>query len=135
MLVEIILLIFLCRAIGSTMRNKGRSAIGFQILMVVMLFAGEFMGGLVYGIYAGMTNTPIQPGFNPEILLFAVLGGGAGVAMTFVIAALVPSLQRPSYAPIQYASSAPDFAQPQPSSSNPYNAYDTAPQVQRPQYQ
>jgi hypothetical protein len=77
-MLEIVLLVFLCKRVGAMLRAKGRSAGWFQFLVVVGWFAGEFMGAVVAIMLAGLGGGAVYLG--------AVLGAAAGVTAVYVAA-------------------------------------------------
>jgi hypothetical protein len=77
-MLEILLLVYLCRKLGEMLRAKGRSAGWFQFLLAVAWFAGEFMGAVLLAILAGMGGAALYLG--------ALLGAAAGVTAVFIVA-------------------------------------------------
>ena len=45
-MLEIILVIFMCKSIGKKLRAKGRKPLVFQFMLVVMWIGGEIAGGI-----------------------------------------------------------------------------------------
>jgi hypothetical protein len=85
-MLEILLLVYLCRKVGEMMRAKGRSAGWMQVLLVVGWFAGEFMGAVLGVVLAGLDGAPMYLG--------ALLGAAAGATAVFVVAkSLAPAYQ------------------------------------------
>jgi len=81
-MVEILILWQLCQSIGNIAREKGRSATGYQFLLVAMWFGMEFLGGVV-GLIA--TNQ------NGYAYLLALAGAVGGAIIAFVIAKSRPT--------------------------------------------
>src|SRR3954463_3453341 len=81
-MLEIILLVWLCRKIGAIAREKGRKAVGYQFMLVGMWLGGE-IGGMVAGVL--MVGANPGGGINPTAYLFALMGAAAGAIVTFVI--------------------------------------------------
>lgn len=79
-MLEILLLIFLCKRLGTMLRAKGRSAGWFQVLLVVCWFGGEFVCAL-----AMMVITQ-NPNVDATIYIGALLGAAGGAIIVFVIA-------------------------------------------------
>lgn len=75
-MLEILILIVLCRNIAAKARAKGRSGGGFGFLLVVLWICGEVGGGIV-GLVAATALGGGDDG--PEILL--ILGGMLGGAI------------------------------------------------------
>lgn len=89
-MLEIILVIVLCKSIGNVLRNKDRNPLLFQVMLVAMWIGGEIVGAIV-----GMIVYAIQHGAPPDGIalvpyLFAIAGAGCGAAITFLIAHLMP---------------------------------------------
>lgn len=87
-MLEILLLIFLCRKkLGPMMRAKGRSAFGYQFLLVASCLAGEFLGvmtGTALHVFAAV-QVPAYP--------LALIGAVAGCVVAFVVAKSVPPIR------------------------------------------
>ena len=84
-MLEILLLIYLCRELGKILRAKGRSAGWFQFLLVILWFGGEFFGA-VAAVIIGFED-------GPAIYLGALLGAAGGAVLGFVIAkSVAPAL-------------------------------------------
>jgi hypothetical protein len=82
-MLEILLLISMCKSIGRIVREKGRSATPFQVMLVVLWLVGEFVGAVVGAIVLGG---------GMAIYLFALMGAAAGAIVTFVIAKNLQSM-------------------------------------------
>ena len=80
-MLEILLLVYLCRQLGQTLRAKGRSAAWYQFLLVVLWFGGELFGGVV-ALILGIDGIGMYLG--------ALLGAAGGAAIGFVIAHSLP---------------------------------------------
>lgn len=78
-MLEIIALIFICKTIGNIARNKGRTAIGYQILGVLLWFGFEFAGAVVAIVVAAIATGNEQPG-----MLIAYGGALAGALLSVV---------------------------------------------------
>lgn len=90
MLLEIIALFFLCRALGNMLRKKGRTPIGYQVLLVVAVFGSEALVGIA------VVAVSLFLGGEPEVGLGAIaIGIGAAAisaGLVFLIVHLLPSL-------------------------------------------
>jgi hypothetical protein len=75
-MIEIVLLIGLCRNIGRKVRNRGRSAVGFQLMLVGMWFGGEFIGGVVGTIITTLADGQYT---GPGLLAYIMALAGAGI--------------------------------------------------------
>lgn len=81
-MLEIILLIFLTRRVGETVREKGRRA-GWYKLMAVLLWIGcEVAGAVVGGIVTAVSGA----GNNLLVYLFALIGAAVGAGISLLIA-------------------------------------------------
>jgi hypothetical protein len=97
-MLEIIILFFLCRSLGTTLRDKGRNPIGFQILLVLAWIACEFIGGFVGYIFGAIVTGDEDNAFIVGI--GGALAGAISAAVTvFMIAkSLHPAVEtEPSY--------------------------------------
>ena len=101
-MLEIILLFFLCKGLGTILRGKGRKPLGFQILLVVLWFGGEFAGGIVGGVIQAVRN-PGQQEFQMDATtyLLALLGAAIGVCFVYFIAYILPPVQQ--FSPQSYS--------------------------------
>ena len=109
-MLEIILLVFLWRALGERLRKKGRTPIGYQLGLVALWFGSEFCAGVIYGLIA-MMNGQQEPEFGIGIYLLALLSAAASAVFMFTIVHFLSDLNE---APRQNSS----FGNP--SSDNPY---------------
>ena len=89
-MLEIIILYFLCKNIGETMRNKGRTAIWMQIMMVCFWFCGECLGVFAAATYEVITTGNENMEMSPRMYLFALSGAILGTITTYVIAWIIP---------------------------------------------
>src|SRR3954469_6345272 len=76
-MLEILLLISMCKSLGKMLRAKGRNAGLFQFMLVMMWLGGEIVGAIV-----GM----VVLGGGGAVYLFALLGAAAGAIVTWIIA-------------------------------------------------
>jgi hypothetical protein len=96
-MLEIILLFFLCRSLGTTLRNKGRSPIGFQIMLVLGWIACEFIGGFI-----GFIVGAIVTGEEDSALLFGIGGALAGAISAAVTVFMIAKSLEPAVATDPY---------------------------------
>lgn len=90
-MLEIILVYFLCKGLGSMLRAKGRKPLGLQILLVVCWLGGEFAGGMVAGVIQVIRNPGQQEvQVDITIYLFALGGAALGTGFVYFIAYLLP---------------------------------------------
>ena len=86
---EIFVVIGLCKQIGAILRKKGRKAGWYQFLVVVAWVGGEIAGGVIAGIISAITN----PGAEPHlglVYLLALAGAATSVAFVFLFAKGLP---------------------------------------------
>ena len=71
-MLEIILLIYLCKSIGAIVRSKGRKPLVFQILLVMLWIGGEFFGGVVAGVVHAVRHGDVPFEFGISMYLYAL---------------------------------------------------------------
>lgn len=76
-MIEILVLIFYTRKIGSILQAKGRQAGGFKVLTVVLWFGCEFLG-MILAYASGTRGYAIYPS--------GLLGAATGAGLAYVIA-------------------------------------------------
>ena len=99
-MLEILLLVYLCKEVGKILRNKGRSPGWFQFLMVVLWLGGEFLGAMV-AVILGVSG-------GGGVYIGALIGAAGGAVLAFVIAksaAPASAMQPPAFEVIQGARS------------------------------
>ena len=89
-MLEIVLLYFLCKSLGSMLRDKGYNPLAFQILLVVFWFGGEFLGAVAAAVVHVVRHGGPPPEFSLGLYLFAIVGAGCGAGLWFLIAGLMP---------------------------------------------
>lgn len=82
-MLEIILLFFLYRKMGSILRAKGYKPLKFQILVPVVWIGGEFAGAVIFMLF---TPPEALEGNLTILYLVAVLVAIFGVGALFIIA-------------------------------------------------
>ena len=82
-MLEILLLVMLCKNIGRKVRAKGRRAGWYQAMLVGMWFAGELGGGIIGIVVTAMWGRVEVRYF---VYLFALGGAGLGAWGAFMIA-------------------------------------------------
>ncbi|MGI9472439.1 MAG: hypothetical protein ACR2NZ_12940 [Rubripirellula sp.] len=93
-MLEILIVIGLCRSMGKMLRAKGRKPLLMQIMLVVMWIVGEFTGGFIAGIVHVLRHGEnVEMGFG--VYVFAIVGAVIGAGITFLIAHLLPSQDEP----------------------------------------
>lgn len=93
-MLEIVLVIALCKVLGNLLRAKGRKPIWFQVMLVLGWILGEFAGAFVGGVVHAIRNGEAPMGIG--VYLFAIMGAAVGAGCTFLIAYLLPALNRES---------------------------------------
>ena len=88
-MIEIIVVIFLCRRLGRFMRAKGRRPLALQILLVLCWFGGEILGGIVFVIFQAIRGEPVDD-LNLMFYAVALLGAACGAGLTFLLASIIP---------------------------------------------
>jgi len=86
-MLEILILWHFCKKVGSYARERGRQAIGYQLLVVAMWFGMEFIG-----LAAGYT---LSHGDAGMAYLFGVAGAVGGLIAAIVIAKTRSNLAEP----------------------------------------
>lgn len=92
-MLEIILVIALCKNLGARVRAKGRTAWPFQTMLVFLWFGGELVGGIVAGIMHAIRNggVPVDT-FDLSLYAIALASAGLGAGLVYLIVALLPSI-------------------------------------------
>lgn len=97
-MLEILFLYFLCKKMGTTLRDKGWSTtVWMQLAVVVAWFGSMFVAGFVYGIYLVMTQGPAAADHPNMMVMYPLCfaAGGAGVGLLFAIVSFFPSHELP----------------------------------------
>src|SRR4051812_13094537 len=97
-MLEILFLYFLCKKMGSVLRDKGwNTTVWMQLLVIVAWFGSMFFAGIAYGIYLAMTGNAAAAQ-NPNLVVLyplCFLGGGVGVGLVFALVSFFPSHDLP----------------------------------------
>jgi uncharacterized YccA/Bax inhibitor family protein len=95
-MLEILLLINLCRRIGEAARAKGRAAGGYQLMLVAFWFGGEvgtaLAGGIVMALLFGEQE---EGGVFCFLYILAIVGAALGAVIAFQIVANLPDAGAP----------------------------------------
>ena len=97
-MIEILLLFFLCKKMGTTLRDKGwGSTVWMQIAVVLAWFGSMFAAGLAYGIYLTLTQGAAATEDPNLMVLYPLcfLAAAAGVGLLFTIVSFFPSHELP----------------------------------------
>ncbi|MEQ8788218.1 MAG: hypothetical protein RIC55_18055 [Pirellulaceae bacterium] len=95
-MVEIVLLFFLCKAIGDVITNKGRIPIGYQVLAVVMWLAGEMFAAIGYAVFVVIASGEPTGLFDVTTWIVGIVGGGIGGGCVYLIAQAMPPAADPT---------------------------------------
>jgi hypothetical protein len=93
-MIEILLLSFLWKKMGTTLRDKGwGTTVWMQLAVVVAWFGSMVVAGFGYGVYAVMTGDPAAADHPNMMVLYPLcfLAGAAGVGLLFTIVSFFPS--------------------------------------------
>jgi hypothetical protein len=82
---EILLLWFMGKKIAAMAENKGRAAVLFVVMLVLLWFGGEICGG-IFGFILIRGNEDKMP----VVYICALLGAAAGAGLSFLIVGLLP---------------------------------------------
>lgn len=101
-MLEIFLLVFLCRKIGDIMRLKNRNPLGLQVFTVLSWFGGELFGAVIGTIVLMIIQgeKAVNDGINLWVYLAALICAAISVAIVFIIAKLIPEKQIQAIEPV-----------------------------------
>ena len=80
-MLEILLLVHLCKRIGLGLRAKGHRAGWYQLFVVLAWFGGEFFGAFTVGIVLAIASPAANPRWGA---LYLASIGCAALAVSFV---------------------------------------------------
>jgi hypothetical protein len=91
-MIEILIVISLCRKIAEIAKSKGRAATGYVLLLILFWLGGEFCGAIF-----GAVATDGQGGIL--LYVFALVGAAVGAGIVFMIVNSLPpvSVERDRY--------------------------------------
>jgi len=98
-MIEILVLSFLCKKMGTLLRDKGWSTtFWMQLAVVVVWFGSMLVAGFVYALYILSTKGQAAAEHPDLVVLYPVafLGAGAGVGLLFRIVSFFPSHDLPA---------------------------------------
>lgn len=124
-MVEIVLIYFLCKAIGDTLAKKGRMAIGYQVLAAVLWFVGEIGAAVCYGVVVAVSGGDVDSIVDINAYLISLSGALAGGGIAFLIAHMVPPAADPLFDAASAYGMMPGAAHPA-APQNPYEGFDEA---------
>jgi hypothetical protein len=106
-MIEIIILFKLCGRIGDAARDKGRRAIGYQLMLLLFWFGGE----VVTMLLAGMALVALYGEEFKKYLLFAYIAAVAGAFLgAWIVFRIVAGLPEPGSDELAESITAPDPA-------------------------
>jgi hypothetical protein len=88
-MLEIVLMIWLCKKIGRELREKGQNPTWYQVLTVVLWVGGEILGMLLGTLIGETLGGDGEPDACFAYLL-ALLGAAGGAGLAYLIASNVP---------------------------------------------
>lgn len=94
-MLEIFIVVHLCRKLGELCRSRGRTAGWYQLLLVVAWIFGEIfaaiMGAIVYFLIDGTNRADFEP---PMAVLYlsGLAGAGLGAGSVFLLVKMLPDL-------------------------------------------
>lgn len=97
-MLEILLIIFLWKKMGATLRDKGwGTTVWMQLAVVVAWFGCMFAAGVAYGIYVTITQGQAATDHPNMMVLYPLcfLAGALGVGVLFTIVSFLPSEELP----------------------------------------
>jgi hypothetical protein len=97
-MLEILALYFMCKSMGNMLRDKGHKPLGYQVLLVLFWFGGEFVGAVATTVMLALVSGPnaVEQGFNVLAYVGALIGAVMGAGLAFLIAKLLPDRTVPT---------------------------------------
>ena len=90
-MLEILLVFWLCSSLGKILRRKGRKPLMFQIFCGISWFVGEVLGAIIGSIFQMIRlGDQEPPGFDWTIYIFALAGAACGAGFWFLVANVLP---------------------------------------------
>jgi drug/metabolite transporter (DMT)-like permease len=97
-MIEILVLYFLCKKMGTTLRDEGwGTTVWMQLAVIIAWFGSMFLASFAFAIYTVMTNGEAATATPNLLVLYPIcfLAGGVGVGLLFVIVSFFPSHDLP----------------------------------------
>ena len=97
-MIEILLVSFLCKKMGTTLRNKGwGTTFWMQLTVVIAWFGSMLAAAFGYGIYVTLTEGPDAVDHLNLMVLYPLCfaAAAAGVGLLFTIVSFFPSHDLP----------------------------------------
>jgi hypothetical protein len=117
-MIEVLLVIYLCKKVGDVVRPKGYSVGLWRFFMVLGWVGGEITGGVIGGIMAAASAGNAQEPSMGVIYVCTLVGAALGAVIVFELANALGSKEPPrSSWPSTYA---PPPTTPRRDSDNPY---------------
>jgi hypothetical protein len=98
-MIEILLLHFLCKKMGTVLRDKGWSTtFWLQLAVVIMWFGSMLVAGFVYTVFVAISQGEAAAAQPNLLVLYPVsfLGAGLGVGLLFTVVSFFPSHDLPA---------------------------------------
>jgi hypothetical protein len=80
-MIEIIIIIALCRRIAEAARKKGRGPAGYRMMLVFFWFGGEIIGAMLTAVLLALGDHELD-----DNILIVYAGGFAGAALGALLA-------------------------------------------------
>ena len=91
-MLEILLVVALCKKIGATVARKGRRRGWYQFMLVAFWIMGEIAGAIVGAVVDSIASQHDPNGIGFMAYLLALAGAGVGAGIAFLIVHLLPDL-------------------------------------------
>ena len=97
-MIEIFAIYLFCKKIGKVARARGRLAMGYQLLLILLWLVFEFVGLFVGAIFFGLT----ERGIDPLAYIVGIVGAFCGAILALNIAkAAKPVITQLHASPVQ----------------------------------
>jgi hypothetical protein len=97
-MIEILVLYFLCKKMGATLRDKGwGTTVWMQLAVIFAWFGSMCLASFAYTVYVVMTRGEAAAAAPDLLVLYPIcfLAGGVGVGLLFIIVSFFPSHELP----------------------------------------
>ena len=98
-MIEIIVLTFLCKKMGSVLRDKGwGTTFWMQVAVIIAWFGGMVAAAFAYGVYAVITQGEATVQYPSLMVLYSLcfLGAAVGIGLLFTLVSFFPSHELPA---------------------------------------
>jgi hypothetical protein len=124
-MLEIVLVYYLCKRLGTVLRAKDYKPFWMQFLLVLSWFGAEFTSGFLVGYFRALHHQGSEGQFGGMMYLLALVSAGCAASFCFVVAYMLPDKMplRQTYAyPDPRAQAGPNFDLPPIDPDNPYSS-------------